>query len=216
MASRNKRARLSATVERGAQGDGDASRDAESRAAIDLAMDRYASGQDDAFVLVYDGIAPRLLGYLLRHTHDRDDAEDLVQQTMLHIHRSRGSFIRGAEVVPWAFAIARRLLVDRLRHREPGRRVDNAGLDARASEAPGADDLFYARQMAGHIESALARLPPAQREAFQLIKQEGLSLGDAARILGTTVGAAKLRLHRAYDALRAAMADAERFRRGAR
>jgi RNA polymerase sigma-70 factor, ECF subfamily len=190
--------------------------DADSRARTNAAMERYAAGDDSAFTLVYDGIAPRLLGYLLRHTKDRGDAEDLAQQTMLHIHRSRGSFIPGADVAPWAFAIARRLLVDRVRNREPGRRVDNVGLDTRASETPGADDLLQARQTAVHIESALAHLPQAQREAFQLIKQEGLSLCEAARILGTTVGAAKVRVHRAYEALRAALADAETLRRGAR
>lgn len=85
------------------------------RSDADLAMDRYAAGEDAAFALVYDALAPRLYGYLVRQTREVARAEDLLQQTMLQIHRARSSFIVGAEVTPWAFAIARRLLVDSVR-----------------------------------------------------------------------------------------------------
>ena len=63
-------------------------------------MDRYARGDDAAFGEVYDKLAPRLYGFLLRHTRDRAKAEDVVQQTMLQIHRARGRFLPGAEVTP--------------------------------------------------------------------------------------------------------------------
>ncbi|HEY4156902.1 MAG TPA: sigma factor, partial [Polyangiaceae bacterium] len=75
-----------------------------SGAVIDLAMERYAAGDDAAFALLYDSLAPRILGYLARRTRDRADAEDILQQTMLHVHRSREAFIPGSEVAPWAFA----------------------------------------------------------------------------------------------------------------
>src|SRR4051812_10555208 len=81
-------------------------------AALDAAMDRYAGGDDAAFEIVYDGLAPRLQSFLLRYTNDRARAEDVVQQTMLQIHRARGRFLIGSQVVPWAFANARRLLID--------------------------------------------------------------------------------------------------------
>lgn len=63
-------------------------------------MDRYAAGDDSAFADVYDGIAPRLYGYLLRKTRDAGVAEDVLQQTMLRIHRNRGAFEAGAHVLP--------------------------------------------------------------------------------------------------------------------
>ena len=53
------------------------------------------------------------------------------------------------------------------------------------------------------VERVLARLPPAQREAFVLIRYEGLSVQDAAAVLGATPTAVKLRAFRAYEALRA-------------
>jgi RNA polymerase sigma-70 factor (ECF subfamily) len=177
------------------------------RAEPDLAMERYAAGDESAFGAVYDALAPRLYGYLLRQTHDRARAEDLLQQTMLHMHRARDRFIAGAEVTPWAFAIARRLLVDGVRR---GRReilADDGELDPGASDAPPADDLVQARELATRIERVLARLPQSQRAAFELIKQEGLSVAEAAQVLGTTVAAVKLRAHRAYEALRRALGD---------
>ena len=74
-------------------------------------MDRYACGEADAFPELYDLLAPRLYDYLFRQTRCSARSEDLVQQTMLQIHGMRGRFIRGASVTPWAFAIARRLLI---------------------------------------------------------------------------------------------------------
>jgi len=50
-------------------------------------------------------------------------------------------------------------------------------------------------------------LPETQRVAFELVKEEGLSLAEAAQVLGTTVSAVKLRAHRAYEALRAVLGD---------
>jgi RNA polymerase sigma-70 factor (ECF subfamily) len=179
----------------------------EQRGAADLAMERYAAGDSAAFARVYDAIAPRLFGYLFRQTRDRSRAEDLLQQTMLHIHRARDRFIPGAQVTPWAFAIARRLLVDSTRR---GRREvlgDGTELDAGVASSPRADDLVQASQVAVRIELILASLPASQRTAFQLIKQEGLTVAEAAQVLGTTVAAVKLRAHRAYEALRAGLGE---------
>jgi RNA polymerase sigma-70 factor (ECF subfamily) len=179
----------------------------QSRADADVAMEQYAGGDDAAFARVYDTLAPRLYGYLLRQTHDRSRAEDLLQQTMLHIHRARDRFIPGAEVTPWAFAIARRLVVDGARR---GRRevlAEEGDPDEGPSLQPGAEDLVHAHELADRVQRALAKLPQSQRAAFELIKQEGLSVSEAAQVLGTTVAAVKLRAHRAYEALRVALGD---------
>ncbi len=179
-----------------------------SRAEVDIAMERYSGGDEAAFAAVYDALAPRLYGYLLRQTRDSARAEDLVQQTMLHIHRARVRFIPGARVMPWAFAIARRLFLDGLRR---GRRevqvADDGDPDGRPAPGGSAEDLLQAREFATQIERVLAGLPSSQRAAFELIKYHDLSVADAAHVLGTTVAAVKLRAHRAYEALRFALGD---------
>lgn len=179
-------------------------------APLDAAMDRYARGEDDAFAEIYDLLAPRLYGFLMRYTRDHAKVEDVIQQTMLQMHRARGRFVPGAEVVPWAFAIARRLLIDQ--HRRGGREVlaptddDSAAQLLTALDAP-ADQVAIAKEIAARLEAELAKLPENQRVAFELIKQDGLSVAEAAQVLGTTVAAVKLRAHRAYEALREALAE---------
>jgi RNA polymerase sigma-70 factor (ECF subfamily) len=166
-------------------------------------MARYAYGDESAFVIVYDALSPRIYGYLVRQTGDSTRAEDIMQQTFLQIHRARGTFLPGAEVLPWAFAIARRLMIDSFRRdrRELLRGVDVH--DEPLAIDPPADELVYAHEVATRIRRALARLPETQRAAFELVRQEGLSLTEAAEVLGTTVAAVKLRTHRASQKLRA-------------
>ena len=172
-------------------------------------MDRYARGDDAAFEEVYDRLAPRLEVFLRRRTTDLGRVEDVVQQTMLRIHRARGRFTLGARVLPWAFAIARRLLVDAQRRT---REVLATTDDARAGEllvaldAP-ADDVASAKEIAARLTEELAKIPENQRLAFELIKLDGLRVAEAAEVLGTTVAAVKLRAHRAYEALRRALAE---------
>ncbi|WP_394848328.1 RNA polymerase sigma factor [Pendulispora brunnea] len=194
----------------GGQQDGRKRAPQEGEQKLDRAMDRYAQGEDAAFAVVYDELSPRLYGYLLRQTRSRERAEDLVQQTFLRIHRARGHFMAGSAVTPWAFAIARRLLIDSVRR---GRReVIGVDDDEEKSEAGSADGSSAspeawaeANQVAQALGRELERLPENQRVAFELVKQEGLSLREAAAVLGTTVAAVKLRAHRAYAALRVSL-----------
>ncbi len=179
------------------------------RPAHDLAMERYARGDEAAFAELYDAIAPRIFAFLVRQTRSEAHASDVLQQTMLKIHLARGTFIAGAAVLPWAFAIARRLWIDQTRR---GRRevpLDQASETQQEPKAIEAspDDAAYAHELADRIRRELAKLPESQRIAFQLVKEEELSIAEAAAVLGTTESAVKLRAHRAYVALRVALGD---------
>lgn len=178
--------------------------------AADNAMDRYASGDDAAFSELYDLLAPRLFAFLLRATHSRAEAEDLVQQTMLKMHCARGRFIRGAGVVPWAFSIARRLVIDRARRSKVRGTTNDAGdpsdeLAHLAALDLAADEVVHTKLLGKLIQAEMERLSPLNRLAFELVKQDGLTHAEAAKVLGTTVMAVKLRTHRSCAALRAAL-----------
>jgi RNA polymerase sigma-70 factor, ECF subfamily len=186
------------------------------RDGADAAMERYSRGDEAAFAELYDAIAPRLLGFLRKATRDPFTAEDLMQQTLLHMHRARGSFIAGAPVRPWAFAIARRLLFDSTRRRRVERRLfsdapadDNRRTYEPTAPAALADELLHVRRLEWRLRQRLDDLPESQRTAYRLLRHEGLSLKRAATVLGTSVTAVKLRAHRAYVALRAVLRDAE-------
>src|SRR5262245_47679626 len=162
-------------------------------------MERYSNGDAAAFAELYDAIAPRLVGFLRKATRDGGATEDLMQQTFLQIHRARGSFIPGASVMPWALAIAKRLMIDSARRRrvELGLFTHPPADDDRMMSAPpttaATDDILEARRLEQRVQQRLEALPETQRTAYRLVKQEGLSLQRAAEVLGTSVTAVKLR-----------------------
>jgi RNA polymerase sigma-70 factor (ECF subfamily) len=182
--------------------------------AGDAAMARYASGDDSAFAAVYAAVSPRLTRFLGRRVTDRALVEDLVQETLLRLHRARARFVPGSPVMPWVLAIARRQLVDAHRARRPEMPLEEAAPpQARRNPAVGdgpasAEEIVAAKQVAGRLNDAFDRLSPPQRAAFELVKGQGLTLVEAARELGTSVTGVKLRTHRAYRALRSGLAAA--------
>jgi RNA polymerase sigma-70 factor (ECF subfamily) len=183
----------------------------EAQPPADQAMDRYADGDAAAFAVLYDELAPRLYRYALRQTRSRTASEDVVQQTFLQIHSARDRFVRGASALTWAYAIARRLLIDagRRRGREELRGEGDLGAE-QASSAVAADEAMHRKQQERAARQDLERLPLALREAFTLVKLEGLSVAEAAEVLGITRGMVKIRTHRAKVALERALAEPRR------
>jgi RNA polymerase sigma-70 factor, ECF subfamily len=176
-------------------------------------MNRYCDGDAGAFRDLYSRIAPRLVAYLQRMCGERAMAEDLVQQTFLKVHRARSAYVRGADPVPWMFAIARRTFLDEVRRRRRAR-VQVSGGEGRLPEVAAALDgspvadgprAVPDPELVKAALEALSRLPAAQREALILTKMSGKSIAEAAAITGATPGAMKLRAHRAYVALRRAL-----------
>jgi RNA polymerase sigma-70 factor, ECF subfamily len=177
-----------------------------SRSAANAAMDRYADGDDSAFGVLYDELGPRLFRFSLRQMRNEAAAEDIVQQTMLQMHCARDRFRRGADVLPWSFAIARRLMIDamrRKRHQEVLANDPDEDREPTSTDAP--DELLQGKQLAATLRQALLAVPEGQREAFILVREDGLSVAEAAEILGISAAAVKVRAHRAYEALREAV-----------
>jgi RNA polymerase sigma-70 factor (ECF subfamily) len=173
-------------------------------------MDRYADGDESAFGEVYDLLAPRLYAFFVRQTGDPARAEDLVQQTLLQMCGARQAYTKNSDVVPWAFAIGRRLLIDSRRRTKKEvlfatAEDDAAALDLKVERFSVPEGLAMTRELAVRAEEELERMPESHREAYMLVKQEGLSVAQAAEVLGTTSTAVKLRAHRAYEALRAVL-----------
>jgi RNA polymerase sigma-70 factor (ECF subfamily) len=178
--------------------------------AADRAMNRYADGDEAAFAEVFHALAPRIHAFLRRLTGADDVAADLTQETFLRMHRARGSFVRGHGVLPWAYAIARNCFVSLARtptHKAARRSLDVSEHEASAGPETSAEETLAARQSAEIVAQALARMSELNREAFVLLRFEGLSVAEAAQILGASESAVKLRAFRAYEVLREALKD---------
>jgi RNA polymerase sigma-70 factor (ECF subfamily) len=179
-------------------------------------MAAYAGGDDQVFPILYDSLAPRLEGYLRGRGRDQAQVDDLVQATFLKMHIARGHFIPGAEVVPWAFAIARGLMTDSSRktYREECRDLSDEQ-DALAgslpSSSPTGEQVVQAKETAARLSKAYETVSQEQRDAVELVKDKGLSTFQAASILGITAMAVRLRIHRYYRAMRGALGDGDDF-----
>ncbi|MGE0327351.1 MAG: RNA polymerase sigma factor [Polyangiaceae bacterium] len=184
--------------------------------ALDAAMDRYAAGEDAAFNELYTPIAQRLLPFLRRMCGSLERAEDLLQETFVRMHRARGSFGKGAAVMPWAYAIARNCYIDSYRAKKSRPKEVSRSRDSDAPPYPephagpeaSGEAQLAASQMAEVVQQALDSMTLARREAFVLVRYEGHSIREAAAILGTTEGAVKLRAFHAYQEIRTALEQA--------
>lgn len=182
--------------------------------AADRAMARYADGDSRAFEIVFSAIGARLLKFLRRLCGSDELARDLFQETLLRMHQARGAFRSGSAVLPWAYTIARNVFLDSARarrRRPPGVALDEPG--AALPVAAEAESVLLARQTAAVVERALGQMTAARREAFVLLRFEGLSVATAADILGVSENAVKLRAFQAYEILRDELARLEAGRR---
>jgi len=162
-------------------------------------MERYVRDADRAaFEALFRRYAPRLLGLFRRSTGRDDVAQDLVQQTFLHIHRARRDFRLGRPLRPWLFAIA--MNVRREHFRRASRRKETPLDPVRHGEPSQEPDASTATERV--VRRALQQLPEAQREVVLLHYYEGLSMAEVAQAVGASRSAVKVRAHRAYRVLR--------------
>jgi RNA polymerase sigma-70 factor (ECF subfamily) len=182
-----------------------------SSAAADAAMDRFADGENAAFVELYPALAPRLYAYALRLTHDKWQAEDLVQHTFEMMCAARGRFIRGSRTMPWAISILRnRHLALRRRPKLEEFFPDGLHDGAHAGDGPDPTECAERKQLDALVHQELATLPVCQRDACELFYYAGLTQAEVSEVLDTSVAAVKSRVQRATDALRSIFQSAFR------
>jgi RNA polymerase sigma-70 factor, ECF subfamily len=160
---------------------------------------RAQAGDEAAYRVCLVRIADRLRAYLRRRLLDLpDEVEDLVQETLLALHRQRGTYDPRLPVSAWVLAIARHKLVDLWRRR--GRReMRHEALDDVQDMLPAPEP--QAAGTALDLDQLLAELPEAQRRVIVLTKLQGLSVAEAAAHTGASVSAVKVQVHRGLKRL---------------
>jgi RNA polymerase sigma-70 factor (ECF subfamily) len=165
---------------------------------LEMLMARYQQGDFAAATVLIDCISPRLYRFFVAQSMSRADADDLLQETWLRIHKVRHTYRPGEPALPWFYAIARHIRVDHYRK----------SLRAAAGEreleemSKGVSSPPHDGGAAGELEALLAPLPESQREVIAMLKVEGMSLEEVARATSSTVGSVKQKVHRAYKKLR--------------
>jgi RNA polymerase sigma-70 factor (ECF subfamily) len=162
----------------------------------------WAANRGDAVAYrrLLDELVPVLRRVVSRgfanHGIGSEDAEDVVQETLLAVHLKRHTWDERQRLSPWVQAIAHNKLIDNLRRR--GRRahipIDDIAETLAASEPPADMNGFDA-------ERIIARLKGRQRAIVVAISIEGSSAREVAQRLGMTEGAVRVALHRALQSL---------------
>ncbi len=175
--------------------------DPASAEATNDAMERYARGDDRAYARVHEALETRLRRFALALGGSEAAADDVIQQTLLQIHLSRTRFVRGASVIPWAYAIARNVIRDARRRMATEQRL---APDAPDAEARGPDEDLDQKRRWTVVDEEIRRLPERLREAFLLVNVEELPVSEAAEALGISAANVKVRAWRARKLLAAA------------
>jgi RNA polymerase sigma-70 factor (ECF subfamily) len=193
---------------------------------------RIASGDDSAFMTIYDRYGDMLFGTAMRFFRDRDTAADVVQETMLAVWRRSEQFDPShGSLGAWMMGIARNRSIDRLRAEARRPRIVRPTTES-GSDADVADPVAWAGRAlvaAEHDEPAteadrrwvralltttMAEMRPEDRDVLVLAYDHGMSQSEVAAHLGVPIGTVKSRTRRALAGLRDRLSSVPDLRPG--
>jgi RNA polymerase sigma-70 factor, ECF subfamily len=166
-------------------------------------MALYQQADASAAAALVDLLSPQLFRFFASQMGSTNEAEDMLQEVWLRIHRVRHSYRPGEPVVPWVYAIAHRVRIDnyRKRSRVSSREVGTDVLPELQAQTDQGTEL-------PPFDEMVATLPESQREVLVMLKVNGLSIEEIARATASTPGAVKQKAHRAYERLRSLLKPA--------
>jgi RNA polymerase sigma factor (sigma-70 family) len=171
--------------------------------ALMLAAQR---GDRSAYAELLSELFPVLHRFVTRRWPNAHDAEDVVQEILVSLHTVRQTYDPGRPFTPWLMTIAARRAADAARRRY-ARGANETTVEIMPETFDG-DDTKSEQEIYDDQETvrkAMATLSHGQREAIELVKLQGLSLDEAAKVTGKSVGSLKVGIHRAIKAMRLAL-----------
>lgn len=182
----------------------------------DLMM-RVKSGDKRAFKSIVETYQRRVINVAYRFLGNREDAEEVAQETFLRLYLSAKSYQPKAELFTYLYTIATRLALNRLRKRKRLRWFSLDQLQEDTADGPGREfpsdpadqpDLSSEQtEREAMVRRALDTLPAAQKTAVVLSRYEGLSYKQIAEVMETSVSAVESKLHRAKQTLKKKLSD---------
>ncbi len=156
------------------------------------------AGEEAAHRAFLTEAAALLRGFFRNRLRGRaEDAEDLVQETLVALHTRRDSYDPNYPLTAWVFAIARYRLIDFLRR---AKHRNHASLDG-GMDIGEIDPDYAASDAKRDLNTLLARLPDKQQAAIRLVKLEEKSVKEAAEETGFSESDIKISIHRGMKTL---------------
>ena len=173
---------------------------------------RWHAGDESAFEQLVRLHEKKVFRLLLRMMGNREEAEDVAQETFLSLHRHGHRFRGEARFSTFVYRVAsnaalnRRRTLGRNRARLQKLAVRQAAGDDLPQTPRDPEDSAGGHELSGVVREALDSLKPALRMPVLLYDIEGLAYGEIAEVLGVAEGTVKSRIHRARQALRVKLA----------
>lgn len=169
------------------------------------------AGDEAAYRTMIERYSPTIYNLALRMMGNREEAEEVLQETFLSAFRAVNRFEGRSQLGTWLYRIAYNAAMMRLRRRQ----VPVTSIDASHESEEGEimprqlvdwaalpDEVLLSGELRRVLDAAIATLPEGLRSVFVLRDIEGLSTAETAQVLGLTETNVKVRLHRARLALR--------------
>lgn len=160
------------------------------------------------FATLWDAYRDRLLGFIARKVGSREDAEDILQETFARVHTGLCCLQEWRPMERWIYRVARNLIVDHYRAWRPSMEYKD-DIASPGGDGDAEDESIAA--LAFSLKDMVNELPAHYREALALTEYEGLSQAEMAARLGISLPAAKARVLRARERLRAMLLECCHF-----
>ncbi len=171
-------------------------------------MKSWQHGDATAFGDLVRRYSSPLYGYLLRLCGNRQEAEDLFQETFERVASRRHQYRDGRPFKPWLYGIASHLATDRFRWAR--RRPTLVGVDEAdpiLGDDPSPDEAAQSGDLKRLVRAAIDSLPPRQRATLILVYYQQMTYPEAAECLGCSLGTVKTQMSRAMRTLAQRLPD---------
>lgn len=150
---------------------------------------------------IFREMRSQVLAVAWQMTGNAEDAEDVLQETFLQVHRALPSFRGDAAVSTWVYRIAVRVAA-RMKRRSAARRAESLADREGSVPAPSERHSVEAADEVERARAAMASLPPMFRAVLSLLSLEDMPAREVANVLGITEGTVWSRAHKARKLLR--------------
>lgn len=180
-----------------------------------------SAGSSDTWLTAWPAVLPGLRRSALHLTRDRDEADDLLQETALRAHRFAAGYRAGTCVRAWLHRILRNTFASRYRKRRREREVmerahvEGALAPVTVTAAAQHEPTLIAASLSDEVTRSLDALAPEFRAVLVRVAVDGLSYRETADAMGCPIGTVMSRLHRARGAMTASLSEAGVTRRAA-
>lgn len=172
---------------------------------------KLIKGDREAFAILFNQYAANLLSIALSYIHDREESEEIVQETFYRVWKYRENMDASLSFKAYLITIAKRLIFNRAKKKMHEIAYQDYYLASRKNLNYEVDEYINFQELDSQLQQAIENLPEKRREIFKLSRQEGLTNQEIARRLGISVSTVENHMNKALKLLRTSISSTYLF-----